>query len=219
MLRGEKITGVKCWCHTFKENFKSDEDKSGSRNRTLDCKYSWSINLDSLSVLFRGICHRLLLVYFRVFFLRSWPQNEQEIMWKDSVLWSRPIPRHLSGGLRKITTTLVSASGFELWASKLHSRSTDVRPLLSSQDKAGSYWYSCTDYDWNPESHWALGQELRTVSAKKSDIAVSIRSGYFPNSYVCTSAISEPVQSTLLSSGYDVCHHSGEPVPSSIRVV
>ena len=47
--------------------------------------------------------------------------------------------RHLSRGLRKTTTTLVSGSGFELWTSKLQSRSADVCAVLPSQDKAVSY--------------------------------------------------------------------------------
>jgi hypothetical protein len=38
-------------------------------NRTADYKYSWSVNLDSLSVLYHDICHRLLLADCRVFFL------------------------------------------------------------------------------------------------------------------------------------------------------
>jgi len=50
--RGEKIAGVKCCCQKLRKHSRSDEDKSGSRNRAADYRYSWSVNLDSLSVLF-----------------------------------------------------------------------------------------------------------------------------------------------------------------------
>jgi hypothetical protein len=86
MLRGEEIAHVKCCRQMFRRNLKSDEDKSGSRNRTTDYKYSWSVNLFSLSVVFHGICHRLLLVRCRsvLFWVidEKWGGTQAESVWE-----------------------------------------------------------------------------------------------------------------------------------------
>ena len=216
---------VKCWRQMLiRVNvFKGFADISNvtkirrSRNRTPDYKYSRSINLDSLSILFHDICYRVFLVSFRVFMMGSLPKTELGRMWEGAVvygtlIWSRSTSRHLSGGLRKATITLVSESGFELWTSKLQRKSANVRKIpccylhrakLDVTDIHTRIEIGTRDPIVRVAGRYIQFQPESLISPSRFEV-VNFRI------HTCVNLLSsEPVQSTLRSSGYDVCHRLG----------